>query len=116
MAWFLRFEAIPPVATCFIINAVALLDEALELFIRDKFQGQSTSWTDTSGKRRAANSFGGRIDFLDRFGRLLSASTLRALKTRRNEYAHESGKYGDWRELDQVLAEIDTELRHLGIT
>lgn len=112
--WMPRPDAAPLVATCFIINLVSLLDDALEDHIANNYSAPYNYLDKNGGKSKVKDLFG-RIEFLDQDGKLSDAVKLHSIRDKRNEYAHEPDKYGDWAELDQTLVDIEAELRHLGI-
>jgi hypothetical protein len=102
--------ALPPpvgsvVPTCFIINATSLLDEALEIYIDSNF---------TANPKEVA-TLEKRINYIDRNSKLKDVNKLHAIRKMRNKYAHESGQYGNWEEMDQILMEIENALMQLGI-
>jgi hypothetical protein len=101
---FPKVESIPPVATCFIINTVSLLDEALDLFL-------DTAFPTHPPLKRLRN----RIEWLEKQGRLKNPTRLKEIADIRNDYAHELGKYGDVPELQQILKDIENELRNVGV-
>ena len=99
-----RRDASPVVATCYIINAVSLLDEGLEAYLSSR------------GARGAGNSkLAERIDALKKAGILKNAVRLHKIRKVRNAYAHKLGKYGDWPEFDNVLKDVDQTFRQLGL-
>jgi hypothetical protein len=101
---FAKAESIRPVATCFIINAVALLDEAFVLFLDIRFPAHPDL-------KRLRN----RIEWLEKQGALKNPKRLKDIANIRNDYAHVLGKYGDVPELQQILTDIENELRNLGV-
>jgi len=100
-----QYSTFPQVATCFIINTVALLDNALEMYISANY---TAPWSQVNRLRR-------RIEFLKEQGELSDATRLIQIADKRNEYAHEAGKYGDFTELGLIRADVENELRHLHI-
>lgn len=109
-----RSEAVPLVATCYIINATSILEEALELFIDANFTPPH-KWTDANGKLKDVKDLNGRIELLRQANKLLDASKLHGIRRKRNIYAHEKDQYGDWAELDQVMNDLEAELKNLSI-
>lgn len=88
-----------------------ILDEALAEYIG------SNAWTFTGRQ-----DFNGRICFLADQRRLKDASTLHAIRKRRNELAHETTAYDasqpmacGWTDLHQAIITADSELQHLGL-
>jgi hypothetical protein len=100
-----RGDAAPAVATCYIINAVSLLDEGLTMYLSSR---------QLSGAQ-GAGTLAKRIAVLRKAGRLNNAARLNAIRKRRNAYAHEPGKYGDWAEFDATLREVEQTFRQLGL-
>lgn len=99
-----KAESLPPVATCFIINSVSLLEEALTMFLDIRFPSHPH-----------LRSLRNKIEWLDKKGALSAGQRLMAIADLRNDYAHELGKYGDLTELKTILTDIEKELRHVGI-
>lgn len=99
-------QADRPLATLYFINATSAFDDALDIYIQNTFPGVKSEKVDTFGKR---------ISFLERQSALKSSAQLRKHKEMRNAYAHEVGNHAEWSDLWQVLADIDVELKHLGI-
>ncbi len=88
-----------------------ILDEALDEYI-------DNNGLTITGRQ----DFYGRICFLAGQGRLRDATRLHAIRTRRNELAHETTAYDasqptacGWSELDQAIITADSELQHLGL-
>ena len=101
---FPKAESLSPVVTCFIINAVSLLDEALILLLDNNYPGHpELKWLRN------------RIEWLDKRRTLNDAPRLKEIANLRNDYAHELGKYGNLGELQTILADIEKELHHVGV-
>jgi hypothetical protein len=90
------------VATCFIISASSLLDEALGIYIRANFGGESPTLNN-------------KIKYLERLHLLKDAARLHRVRKLRNEYAHKPEAYSNWEEMDEVLSIIEDELRNLRV-
>lgn len=95
-------QASRAVATCFIIGAISLLDEALSMYTLAEFGGVSPTLDH-------------KIKYLETFNRLRDATGLHRVRKLRNEYAHTPEAYSNWEELDEVLSVIEAELKNLGI-
>ena len=98
-------EATRAVATCSIINAVGILDEALALFI-------NTNYAPTA---RKVDTLQKKIDYIFSNAGKIDSKTLHKIREIHNSYAHEADKYGTWDELDYVISQIRAELNKLGI-
>lgn len=98
-------SAQPQAATRYLLAAVAVLDDALEAHIDTKL----------GGAPRDVTSLGKRIEFLDRGKHLKDGARLKAIQKLRNMYAHEAGKDSNLDEAIVVIADIEAELKHLGI-
>lgn len=85
------------VATCYFINAVSLLDEGLDAYIRANHPRQ---W-----KRRM--DLRDKIGLLKQQGVLQFATRLHDLRKARNRCAHEAGRFADLAELDGALVTIE---------
>ena len=95
-------QASRAVATCFIISAASMLDEALGMYTQAEFGGISPTLHH-------------KIKYLEKFNRLSDAAGLHRVRKLRNEYAHNPEAYSNWEELNEVLSVIEAELKHLGI-
>ena len=95
-------QASRAVATCFIISASSLLDEALGIYTHANFGGLSPTLDH-------------KIKYLESFNKLKDAAGLHRVRKLRNEYAHNPEAYSTWEELDEVLSVIEAELKNLGI-
>ena len=97
-------QAHQPLATLYFINAVSILDDALEIYMRVNFPAVDCEKQDTLGKR---------LTFLGSRSITTNTDVLRSYKNKRNTFAHEVGRYGTWAELWLVLEGIEREIQHL---
>jgi hypothetical protein len=102
---YLPTHAIEAIATCYIINAVSIFDEALELVLNEKF----------ALTRADLNNLKTMIDYAGRVNSTLDTKALQDLRETRNDLAHELGQYRNWPSLDNALQLIRTELGKLGV-
>jgi hypothetical protein len=98
-------SAQPQAATRYLLAAVAVLDDALEDHIDAKL----------GGAPRDVTSLGKRIEFLDQGKHLKDGVRLKAIQKLRNVYAHEADKDSNPDEALVVIADIEAELKHLGV-
>lgn len=84
-------------STLNIINAVSILDHALNEYL---------TVCHPTAPNKKVNSLRKRILYPDRRGKLKDGSRLLAIKNDRNRYAHEQGQYGTWEEMDQLLSVV----------
>lgn len=90
-------------AGVFTINLASLLDDALEEYIQaNVMPGPHNRLFD-------------RINMLGGAGRLKDAAALHDLRSRRNDLGHQPNEQGDWKQLDQDIGLVHSELHHLGI-
>ena len=90
--------------TLYYINAVAILDDALEIFMRAHFSEAECEKRDTLGKR---------VKFLGARGVTSDPDRLDELRRKRNKFSHEVGEYGTWEELWPVLDAVKAEIQRL---
>lgn len=86
------------------VRLVSLLDEALIFYIKKK--GMSMS-------KDCKNDLYHRIKFLGERNVLTDARSLQDIRKKRNDIAHEQGKFANWQELESALEQIETELQQL---
>ena len=85
------------------IATVSLLDDAFKEFITVNYPGTK------------AEGLAARISFLKQQGKLEDPQRLDQIRTARNKYAHEPGKYASWDELTALLRDVNSQLLHLGV-
>jgi hypothetical protein len=98
-------RAAEAMATCYIITAVSIFDEALELVL-------TTNFTPAGKDLKNLKTM---IDYAARANGMLNAKALQDLRETRNDLAHELVQYRDWSYLDYALQLIRTELEKLGV-
>jgi len=87
------------------IAAVSILDEALERYIGPNHQANAKN----------LDALGKRIQYLGKMGKLKDERRLLQIKNDRNKFAHEMDQYATWDDLTTLLADIDEQLKYLGI-
>ncbi len=89
------------------VQVASILDDGCEEIIARDYPG---AWP--KDKRP---TFGNRLDFLEKNGRLAAPPACTALRDRRNQLGHELDAYVDWAELDLAIRVVERELQHLGL-
>ncbi len=84
----------------------SLLDDIFEEYITEKTLVMGNSYR---------GDLNGRINYLIGQGLLQDGPRLHALRQKRNELAHEASRSCTWKELEEAVALVDTELQHLGL-
>ncbi len=90
----------------FFMRLMALLDEALEFYIKEN----AIAWPPKTKK-----DLFNRIGVLRRAHRLADPGRCVAASRKRNDIAHQQGNYADWSELAETVNVIEGELRNLGL-
>lgn len=88
------------------LRIVSILDEALEFYIDDR----NIQWP--SNKKGDLNN---KIDVLGDSRILKDKGECHRIRERRNELAHEAGKFVQWSELYDCLDVVELELKNLGL-
>ena len=88
------------------IKAVAILDDALELWLKDNGHNLPSNYR---------NDLNGRIRYFGDHGLIKSPDVLHQIRKRRNALAHEPGKSIDWSVLESDLLSIELCLIPLGL-
>lgn len=94
-------EAILP--TLLFLRLVSLTDEAFKHVIEDR----GLSYT---GFRR---DFNGRIHILDNHNLLRAPAAIHDIRQRRNIFAHQTGEFASWGELEQAVTCVEAEISSL---
>ena len=89
--------------TAIYIALVSIIDESLEQHIHTKSPGT---------RHRDLYS---RIEFLASRGELKDQQRLHDIRNKRNSFAHDSGSFASWSEVEALFATADEELGHLGV-
>lgn len=88
------------------LRLVSIMDEALELYIDER----NISWPPNK-KRNLYN----RIDVLGDSWILKDRGECHRIRERRNDLAHDAGKFVHWNELFSCLDAVEMELKTLGL-
>ena len=88
------------------VKMVAILDEALVIFIRDK---------GLTVPKKYQKSLHGRIEYLKDQAEIASYTALHDVRDLRNLLAHEISENTTWDNLSTDLDTVESELQHLGI-